>query len=172
MASLASRGSTVERVATNADAHRGHAGSLGHGSHLGDLPLARLTLDACRDVFAVRPDHSGRNRVDAHPRDGWTRLGEGGEFPDRGFLGGGGVARHAFRGRRERHQIPRLRICVARSALEIQGQVYLVAIRDGLRRRGVLGRIVRHLFLGVRDSCRLLRFYNSSREEQRRGQYR
>ena len=119
MASLANGWSGMEFVAIDADAHRSHTRHLGHDSHVGNLAVARFTLHAGFQMFAVRPIHSRSESVNAHPRDGLSRLGQRGEFLDRGFLGGNrGVAGHARARRRKSHHVARLRIGVAERALQ------------------------------------------------------
>ena len=157
MASLANSWSGVEFVAIDADTHRGHARRLGHDRHVGNLAVARLTLYAGFQVFAVRPIHSRSESVNAHPRDGLSRFGQRGELLDRGFLGGNcGVAGHARARRRKSHQAARLRIGVAERALQTQCQVRLVAVHDRLGGWRMVGRIVGYFFSRVRSCRRLL----------------
>ena len=119
MASLANGWSGMEFVAIDADAHRSHTRHLGHDSHVGNLAVARFTLHAGFQMFAVRPIHSWSEYINANPWDGLPRLGQRGELLDRGFLGGNCVvAGHARARRRKSHQVSRLRVGVAEKALQ------------------------------------------------------
>jgi len=153
MTRLANGGSVMKFVAINADAHRCNARCLRHRSHIRNLSVARLALHPSIDVFAVCPGHPRSHRVDAHPRNGLPRLRVGGEFLDGGlFRGNDFVAGHTFAGCGESHHVSRFGICVARIAFQTKSQVCLVAIRDRLSGRHVLGRIVGHFILSLRRS--------------------
>ncbi len=158
MAGLANGGGAMEFVAIDADAHCRHACCLGHGRHLGDLTVTGLTLYASFQMSAVRPAHPRSESIDAHPRDGFLRLREGGQFLNRRLvLGNGFVTGHARTGRRESHQVTRFWIGVATQALQTDCQVRLVAIGDWLHGRCVIGQVAGHLLLRVGSSRRLPR---------------
>jgi len=171
MAGLANGGSVMEFVAINADAHRGHAGYLGHGGQIRHLSVAGFAFSPGCEMFAVRPVHTLRNRVDAHPRNGLARLCKRGELLNRGLLRRDRtMAGHASGGRRKSHQISGLGISVAGFALEAESQVGLMAVRDRLHGRSVLAWIVGHIVPRFRGSRGLPRIHRQKREEQRRSQ--
>ena len=74
MAGLADGRRIVCFMATDTDAHRGYARRFRHGFHLSDLAMARFTLHARVQMFAVRPVYARKNGVDAHPRHILLRL--------------------------------------------------------------------------------------------------
>ena len=170
MAGLANGGSVVEFVAIDTHTHRRDARDLGHCSHIGDLTVARFALYTRFQVLAMRPVDSCRERVDAHPRDRPFRFCQGCKFLNRWFFcRNGGVAGHTGACRRESHQFPRLRICVAGAALQADCQMQLVAVRDRLRGRGLLGHVVGHVFFCAR-SCRRLLCFHAKRSEDHGGE--
>jgi len=165
MAGLAYGGSVMEFVAIEAHAHRSDAGGLGHRRHIGDLAVAGLTLYAGFQVFTVRPINPLGDSVNAHPRYGLSRLCQRSEFLNRWFFcRNGDVAGHTCACRRESHQFSWLWICVTSAAFEADRQMQLVAVRDRLHGRGVLGQVVGHLFFCVGRSRQLLRFHTERQE--------
>ena len=153
MASLADGGSVMCHMAIETYGHRRHAGYLGHHFDFSDLPVAGFTFDSRINVFAVRPVHPGKHRIDPHPRYWLRRFRKRDKLRDRGLPLC--MTDHTVAGRRVGHQFARIRIFVAALTSQAQGQVYLVIVRDRLDGRRMLRYVVGHfLFHGL--SCRRL----------------
>lgn len=106
-------------VTVQAAVHGGHAGHFRHGGHVRDRAVTRLTFYPCREMGAVAPSDAWENLVDSHPRNGFVRTCERGEFLDGGLvLGDRHMTLHALGGRRKRHQRAGIGIRVAVLALQ------------------------------------------------------
>ena len=111
--------------------------------------MAHDALYASLQVLTMRPGHSRRQLINAHPRNRLGRLGKFGQLHDcwpilRDRL----VAHHARGGGRKRHLDALIGISVALLALQTQRQVSLMAVGKGLRRCRVLRKVVGHLLFG------------------------
>src|ERR1019366_3765570 len=106
--------SIVLLMAREATVHRRHAGSFRHDFHLGHLTVAHFALHAGLHMNAMRPVHTWKDSIDAHPGNGLPRLGESSKLLDgRLVLGNRSMARHASADGRVSHQLAGLRIGVA-----------------------------------------------------------
>jgi hypothetical protein len=98
--------------------------------------MAGFTGRARAKMLFVAEKDITRDLVDSHPRNGLLSRGETGQFLNRRavFLHRL-VASHTFRGRRNSHHFTRIRHLMAIGALQAQGDVLLVTVRNRLDRR-------------------------------------
>ena len=134
---------------------------------LAHIAMARHALHAGLPVFAMRPSDTRRDLINAYPGNGLAGLAEFGQFDD-GRLSLAMLAWQAMKVPSPgRSSDCRGRIRVARLALQFQSEVSLVAVRNGLLRRGTRSEIVQHFLLGWR-SRRLLRSRAAADQKQKR----
>ncbi len=156
MACNANRRSVMRLMATNAAPHGSNTRHLRHGIKLRYIAVAHCALHSRLHVRPVRPGHAGSHLIDPHPRYGLARLGELGEFDDRGLVfGDRGVARHASLRCGKGHLVPRSGIGVAHLALQSKCKMGLVAVGNRLLRRRMWPEIVEHFLLSHSSRCLL-----------------
>src|SRR5229473_3429637 len=150
VASVTGSFGVIQFVTAQAAVHGDDAGDFRHGVHLAHRAMARFAFHARGQMRAVRPRNAGQNGVAAQRRNRFLRFGEGGELLNRrSILDDRDVAFHTLAGGREGHQFTGFRIGVAILAFEAEGEMFLVAVGDGLLGSGVLGGIIgNHLLRG------------------------
>ena len=150
--SVASGLRVIHFMAIQAAVHGGGAGQFRHRLDLPDLAVAGLAGYAGLEMHAVIPRHARQHGINANPGNRLLGLRILGELLNRNLvLRNRHMAQHAFAGVRECHQFARLGIRVTVLSIQTERQMFLVAVRDGLRGRRVVRRIVRdHLLRRLR----------------------
>jgi hypothetical protein len=70
VASVAGRLGVIHFMAVQADIHGRDTGDFRNSVHLPNLPMTRLALHACFQVWPVTPRHPRQHGVNAHPGNG------------------------------------------------------------------------------------------------------
>ena len=150
MAGLADDRRIVGLVAGDAIGHGSDRGGFGHGTELSNIAVAHAALHSGLEMRAMAPVHARSELVDADPGNRLARFGEFGERLNGGLIFSYiDMALHAFGGGGEGHHIAGIGVDVAILAFESQGQMSLVAIRQGLFRGGVRREIIGYLLLSL-----------------------